>query len=380
MITIKRPLTYLIAVIFLFSCIGGTPLVAASLNQLKKNLEQSSRHMDNIRGELRKIKGRQKEAKADLYSANRTYASRRSALLDIRSQLRNTKANMEDTLANIAITEKRLRERNELLTDRLLDTYKHGNFSYIEVLLNATDFSDMLDRGYIFQKLIQSDVDLVNAIKADKQELEDQKEMLNFQLVQRVNLEARHTQMTKEAYNSKQDSADVLDLVNNQRVYYETMLAMEMKNSKEIESIITRESRTTSGRKRHNTTWNGSFIRPVQGEVTSYFGMRLHPITKTWRNHTGIDIGASSGTSIKAADGGEVIYAGWLGAYGNAIIIDHGGGMQTVYGHCSKLLVSKGSNVDKGDVIGRVGSTGWSTGPHLHFEIRKNGVPIDPLQ
>ena len=371
---------YLIITGFLFSCTGSAPVLAKSVSKLQQKLDKSSRHMESIRGKLRTIKGKQKKAKTNLLKADREYASYRRNLLNVRHRLRNTKASLKATISSIAEIEKRLKQRNDLLANRLVDIYKHGNFSYIEVLLDSADFSDMLDRGYIVKKIIQSDTNLLNAIKEDKQELEDQKGILEFQLAQRVVLEYQQTALTQDAFNAKKDRSKVLESVDKQRERYEIMLAMEMKNSKEIKSIILKESKTTKGRKRQNTVWSGSFIRPVSGSITSNFGMRHHPILKKWKKHTGVDISASTGTSIKAADSGEVIYAGWLGAYGNAIIIDHGGGMQTVYAHCSKLLVKKGRKVSKGKIIGRVGSTGWSTGPHLHFEVRKNGNPINPLK
>ena len=114
-------------------------------------------------------------------------------------------------------------------------------------------------------------------------------------------------------------------------------------------------------------------IWPVLGPVTSPFGWR-------WgRMHEGIDIGAASGTQIRAAAAGTVIYAGWLGGYGNLDVIDHGGGVATAYGHQSSVAVGNGASVAQGQVIGYVGSTGHSTGPHLHFEVRVNGIPQDPL-
>jgi murein DD-endopeptidase MepM/ murein hydrolase activator NlpD len=124
----------------------------------------------------------------------------------------------------------------------------------------------------------------------------------------------------------------------------------------------------------------GTYTWPAPGyrNITSSYGMRYHPILKVNKLHTGIDIGAPSGAKIVAADSGTVIYSGWLGAYGNAIIIDHGAGISTLYGHQSARLVSVGAKVTKGQTIGKVGSTGWSTGPHLHFEVRKNGNPINP--
>jgi murein DD-endopeptidase MepM/ murein hydrolase activator NlpD len=120
-------------------------------------------------------------------------------------------------------------------------------------------------------------------------------------------------------------------------------------------------------------------IWPVNGTVTSGYGYRIHPILGKRILHTGIDIAAASGTSIWAADGGTVIYATWVSGYGNTVAIDHGGGISTLYAHQSSMAVSYGQKVKKGQVVGYVGSTGYSTGPHLHFEVRVNGTPVDPM-
>ena len=129
-----------------------------------------------------------------------------------------------------------------------------------------------------------------------------------------------------------------------------------------------------------STTSNGRFIWPVNGSIGSGFGPRIHPISGGSRMHTGVDIGASSGTPIKAADDGIVVMAGPNGGYGNWTLIDHGGGLATGYGHQSSIGVSRGQRVSRGEVIGRVGSTGASTGPHLHWEVRVNGNPVDPMR
>ena len=124
---------------------------------------------------------------------------------------------------------------------------------------------------------------------------------------------------------------------------------------------------------------NGRFVWPVNGGVASGFGPRTHPIYGESRVHTGIDISASSGATIKAGDGGVVVMAGPNGGYGNWTLVDHGGGLATAYAHQSSIGVSVGQRVGRGEVIGRVGSTGASTGPHLHFEVRVNGNPVDPM-
>jgi murein DD-endopeptidase MepM/ murein hydrolase activator NlpD len=118
---------------------------------------------------------------------------------------------------------------------------------------------------------------------------------------------------------------------------------------------------------------------PIPGRLTSNFGWRIHPIYHTRRFHAGVDFGAPLGTAIGAADSGMVIYAGWYGGYGNAVILDHGSGLTTVYGHTSRLYVRVGQLVQKGQTIAAVGSTGLSTGPHLHFEVRRRGQVVNPL-
>ena len=122
-----------------------------------------------------------------------------------------------------------------------------------------------------------------------------------------------------------------------------------------------------------------TFSWPVSGPITSPFGMRADPFGRGFRRHSGLDIGAPMGATITAAAAGHVIFAEWYGGYGKAIIIDHGGKTVTLYGHCSQLFVSEGQDVQRGQAIGAVGSTGNSTGPHLHFEVRVNGVPVDPI-
>lgn len=121
-----------------------------------------------------------------------------------------------------------------------------------------------------------------------------------------------------------------------------------------------------------------SLARPVPGPVTSDFGIRTHPVSGARTHHDGIDFGAPTGTPVRAAAAGRVSYSGWMSGYGNVIVIDHPGGLQTLYAHQSALLARVGERVGRGEVIGRVGSTGLSTGPHLHFEVKRNGRAVNP--
>lgn len=124
---------------------------------------------------------------------------------------------------------------------------------------------------------------------------------------------------------------------------------------------------------------SGAFMWPCSGPITSYYGWRTHPIFRTKRYHSGMDIAVDTGTPIHAAASGTVIYSGWMGGYGYCVMISHGGGLVSLYGHNSSLAVGEGQRVSQGQVIAYAGSTGYSTGPHCHFEVRVHGEVTDPL-
>ena len=165
--------------------------------------------------------------------------------------------------------------------------------------------------------------------------------------------------------------------LESEKAVIEKGLAELEQASNEIAAKIRASTARTGG---YSGNPSGRFLWPTPGysKITSDYGMRVHPILGTKKLHTGIDIGAPSGTRILSGDAGVVIHAGWLGAYGNAVVVDHGGGLSTLYGHMSSIAVREGQQVTAGQKLGGVGSTGLSTGPHLHFEVRVNGNPVSP--
>lgn len=172
----------------------------------------------------------------------------------------------------------------------------------------------------------------------------------------------------------KQEQEKFLNQVLTERSKAEQALQELQQTSQEIEKRL----RGSSGHG-GSSQGTGTMAWPLHGEITSPFGYRTHPIFGTRIYHSGIDIAADTGDPVRAADSGVIESAGWLGGYGYAVIINHGNGLATLYGHNSELLVSEGQRVAKGQVISRAGSTGWSTGPHLHFEVRQDGSPVNPL-
>lgn len=205
------------------------------------------------------------------------------------------------------------------------------------------------------QAEVEAEVAALATIEADLAELTRQ-------------LESRTAEVDAEVHRQETLLAQLRDEEEHFRNDLEGLAAEQDK----LESLIA-ERQTSSG------SAPGILLRPVPGRISSGFGYRLHPILGTQRLHTGVDMSGGYGTTIVAAGSGTVIHAGWFGGYGNAVIIDHGGGMATLYAHQSSVAVSRGQSVSAGQIIGYIGSTGLSTGPHLHFEVRLGGTPVDPV-
>lgn len=294
----------------------------------------------------------------------------------IQDKLSATQQQIKTNTVVLATAEKRLAAQNLILNKRIRDIYQNGQLSYLDVLLGANDFNDFTSRADILQRLINSDLKLVLKVKAERELILQTKTQLdNDQAsIQVLKLAVEEKKRTIEL--SKKEKESLLASAVNDRDISEKAYQELVKTSLRIEQMIRNNQSSYSG----SRGGTGAMIWPTDATaITSPFGSRTHPIFGSTRFHSGIDIGADYGDSVHAADGGVVISAGWLGGYGKAVIIDHGNGISSLYGHNSELLVSEGQSVRKGQVISRVGSTGDSTGPHLHFEVRQNGSPVNPM-
>lgn len=351
---------------------------ASKLHNLKVKLHQTYSSISNLRAQLRVIKPKQKEAKKDLASARSRLKVTEMNLRDVRDQLHTTRQKLTVTRSELAVIRRRFKQRNDLLAARLVDSYKHGNISYLSVLAGAADFWDLLNEGHIVHKVVQRDVDLLEAIRQDKRDIESHERVLAQQERRRTGLEQRQKQLAWSAHEQTIECKQMIWQLQAERNQLESQIAAEMQASSSIGAMIRRLQATPQGRKRMAQTWHGSFTMPVNGRITSPFGRRFHPILHSYRPHTGTDIAAPIGTPIHAAASGVVVFAGKDRVYGNLLVIDHGGGMSTFYGHCSRLAARRGASVSRGQVIAYVGSTGWSTGPHVHFEVQRNGRAVSP--
>lgn len=318
--------------------------------------------------------------------------------------------------AEIAAKDQEIKETVELFCDRMRANYMAGETSVLEIFTSSSDMSSFLNRLEMFKRVTESDQDLVNKLNKEiasiekmQEELETKKAALQKEKTEleakRSDLQSTEDTLTANQNVIKQKTEEVeakLSALNAQTK--ELKVSIDEYNSEmsrldeEIKAAIRKSNQSSGGSSNSSSGSNaGSMDSNVSNSgwawplpysgvyLSSYYGYRYHPIDGDWRYHSGIDISMSGayGKNIIATRAGTVILSSLESesgtGYGNYIIIDHGDGYTSLYGHCSELLVSEGQTVSRGQIIAKVGSTGWSTGPHLHFEVRYNGSTVDPL-
>ena len=372
--TKKRWMAVLIIITVFMSMI--MPVYADEITEKQQQLKDVSQQIYDKKLKVNNLKKQEKSIVGQVANLEKDMNKTQKEIESLSGQVEFLQSNIGVTEHEINILENDLEKQSDILSQRLVFIYEEGDISYLEVLLSAEDLQDFLTRYDLLNSIVEQDKELIESVRAQKRDLD----------LKKSNLEVQQKQMeiAKEDQNDKKEIIDgqidakkeILSSVEKDKKASLQALNELEQASKELEAMI----RQIQGGGSKTSIGTGTYSWPTPGytTITSYFGMRYHPILKVRKLHTGIDIGVPAGVSIMAADGGTVIFSGWNDAYGNMVIIDHGAGMSTLYAHQSKLLVSKGATVSKGQVIGKVGSTGWSTGAHMHFEVRVNGTPVDP--
>ena len=295
----------------------------------------------------------------------------------------------------LAEAQARLATREGVFNKRVRDIYINGRLSYLEVIIGAKDFSDFANRVEMLRRIIDADIKLISSIKTEREEIAQRKAELEADRAKVVELENKARETQAVIQKKKDEQSAILAQAQNDKAVAEQMQADLQASSDAIRAMLQQRAaervaaaaaaaaaaQSGGGGGGSDYTYvqgTGQLAWPVSGVITSDFGWRNHPIFGRQILHSGIDIGVDEGTPVHAADGGTVVFSGWMDGYGYAVVIDHGNGISTLYGHNSDLAVSEGQSVSKGTVIAYAGSTGNSTGPHVHFEVRVNGDPVDP--
>lgn len=298
------------------------------------------------------------------------------ALKNSQSQYDKKQKNIEELQKDLNVYLKQYNMRQKATSERLRCIYKTKHTLILDLLVNTDSISQFLDRIYYQNLIIQSDKKKMAELKNEarnvavlKQRIESEKRQLSG-IIKQIDKENSNIKSI-----IKQNKSMIEKIQKDKRAYERS----ERELSRQSANLTTMISKST---KDSGVVVTGGFLMPTQGRITSPYGWRIHPIFKSKIFHTGIDIGAPYGTPIKAANAGKVIYSGWYGGYGRVVIIDHGSctgaPTTTLYAHMSKSAATVGQNVMRGQVIGYVGTTGYATGPHLHFEVRINGKPQNP--
>lgn len=333
--------------------------INSQISQTQKMLNEGKKKESQLNSQIKKL---EKQIKAT-----------ENEIANIKGDINKTEKNISIAMQNLAEVEKEMALQNDSLQKRLRAMYKNGDVGLIEILLGSEDITDFMTNMDMIQKIFDNDVEVLKTMEEQHQRIELQKKELES--LQAHLLAEKQTEAEKQNY-LQANRGEVASL-KAQVASDNKKLAQQIDALNAEADRLIAEIRSLQG---DGAYAGGKFAWPAVGitRITSEFGYRIHPILKVKKLHTGMDFGAPTGTKIVAANSGTVIKAGWNNSYGNMVMVDHGGGIVTLYAHNSKLVVKTGDVVSKGQLVAYSGSTGMSTGPHLHFEVRVDGQYQNP--
>lgn len=344
-------------------------------DDLKEKLEEANKQLEYVQGEM-------STTLLEIQKLSDKIAGYESENAKLGTQLADLEKSINETTSLLSSVTEEYNKREEQLRERLVTIYEEGELSYLDVLLSSSSLSEMLSRYYVMQEIAEYDNELIDKVAEEKNTIELSQKKLENETTQVKILKARAEQTEIVLKNTKTlQEGYITQLSESEKKLNDEIEKYKIENAK-LEAKLQELSSNIEDFQIQYT--GGDMIWPIAKVgtyITSSYGNREHPISGIIKLHQGIDIGnAGFGAPAVAALDGVVTYAGWLGSYGNCVMIYHGEGITTLYGHGQKVLTQKGASVKQGDLIMEVGSTGNSTGPHLHFEVRVNGRTVNPLQ
>jgi murein DD-endopeptidase MepM/ murein hydrolase activator NlpD len=360
--------------LLVFVCTLGAPAEQISEEQklqvIKEQIKASKQKLEKARAEEQAVLGR-------LVVITKELKRTRNNLYLAHNRIKENESQIGDLTSELYKIEGDLKKKEEDFKKRVREVHKSSSLNYLELLLASRSMSDFFNRLYFFKKIIEHDTGLVQGALVDFQRARQKRVILQSKTREIRGLAQIIADKKTKIASQVETKKGIYKSLQQRRKEYEAQISELEKSSKELEVLILKKIASRRGGK---VRGSGELAWPLQGRLTSRFGYRRHPFWGGRHFHTGIDIAAKYGTPVKTADSGEVIFSGWWDGYGKAIVVDHGRKTTTVYGHLSRIYKKVGAVVAKGQILGLVGSTGYSTGPHLHFEVRKNGKPVNPVR
>ncbi len=301
------------------------------------------------------------------------------ALIGSKKELKKTENKLDEVQQHISKTYSDQVTLSQSAAQRLREIYEGQHLSFVEMLFEVESLQAFLDRCYFQEHIAELDKALLAELRAKAALLAEHKDKLGAKRNKLGDLVSEFAKKAMAFAKEKFDQEQIANRLKTQRTFYEQAERQLANESHQLETQIIEMESSNRKSSKNMLAGSGELAMPLVAQVTSPFGWRQHPIFGVRRFHTGIDLAGPNHAAVRSADSGAVLYTGWYGGYGKVVILSHGKGMATLYAHLSKIAVSQGTNVSKGDVLGYEGTTGFSTGPHLHFEVRMNGKPNNPL-
>ncbi len=354
-----------------------------SLRQEKQKIDQQRQTVDQ---EQKRLQNLQQEAEKRLTGLENNLQTTNNQIQDSEQRLEMANQRLQQLQADLATAEVSYQQQQAATIDRLRFLQQSPVNHGWAVLLQSHNLNDFLSRRRNLKLVYQADQKILANLTAQAKQIQEQKTAVEA-TKNEISLIRQQLLAQKADFQAQAEvQEDLIGRLNSDRNALSAAQSQLEKDSQQIAALIqrkiaeeeAREAAAKAGSRRNFIRGSGILAYPSDARISSPFGWRTHPILGYRRLHSGMDFAGSYGSTIRAADSGTVIFAGWYGGYGKTVIINHGRGMSTLYGHSSQLYVSEGQTVKKGQAIAAVGSTGLSTGPHLHFEVRKNGTPVNP--
>ncbi len=353
---------------------------SGSLDELKQQQQQIDQQRSAVQKERDRVQKLEKSAQGNLNGIHKTIQVTAAQLQVNETKLQKATQQLKKLQTALDSADRTYRQRQSATGSRLRFLQRQQKSNGWAVLLQSQSLNDFLDRRYQLSRVYKTDRKILIDLKSEADWLDHQQNQVEQQKNQIALITQELLAQKSESEAQATYQNQVVDRLKTDRRALEAAEAQLAQDSQSVGSLIQKRVAQERAKNGIVVLGTGQMSYPSDGEITSGFGWRMHPILGYQRFHSGVDFGADYGSTIRAADRGVVIFAGWYGGYGNAVIIDHGNNITTLYGHTSGVYVSEGQAIERGQPIAAVGSSGLSTGPHLHFEVRQNGEPVDPMR
>ncbi len=350
---------------------------AENVEDLQTQQENLQNKIDDTNSELEGVQLKISENLEQVKRLDDKITNSKTELEELTSKVEELEKQIESVGKKLDVSETRYNRQKEILEKRLVAMYETSDTEYLDVLLSSRSISDFLSNYFLITELTNYDTELLNDIEEQKKSIESEKKKLDKAEKQYIEIKQNQIKTSKILENTKIIRENYIEKLSDEEKGLQAQIDDYNRQYEEVNAEI-----LAIALKGLDTKYiGGELAWPVPGytRISSKFGMRLHPIFHINKLHTGLDIGAPMGANFVAANDGIVTKAAMSSGYGNMVLIDHGGGISTLYAHGSEILVQAGQVVKRGDPVLKVGSTGFSTGAHAHFEVRINGVVTDPL-